>query len=136
MPGITGFDPVSGAVIDSATFAITWRIWTKGATAYHFQMDNNGDFGSPEYDLMLSGAAFASESPVPEGKYYWRVAVVQNSLSVPGRLRPRSIVRPTRQRLLSVGPQATNPITNVLGIKRAVTAQGYGHAVSAGREKP
>jgi len=78
VPGLTFFDPAPGATIDSATFAIGWQ-GVEGATAYHFQMDNNGDFGSPEYDLILDGSAFVPASPVPEGKYYWRVAVVKDA---------------------------------------------------------
>ena len=57
VPGIAGSDSASGATIDSATFAIGWpRV--EGATAYHFQMDNDSAFSSPEYDLMLDGPAF------------------------------------------------------------------------------
>ncbi len=44
-------------------------------------MDNNSDFSSPEYDLMLAGPAFVPEGPVPEGSYYWRVAVVRGGES-------------------------------------------------------
>lgn len=77
IPTIAGYDPVSGATIDSATFAIGWSA-VEGASAYHFQMDNNSDFSSPEYDLMLDGSAFVPNTPVPEGKYHWRVAVIQN----------------------------------------------------------
>jgi|GEM_PF-2274160 len=76
IPGLTFFDPAPGATIDSATFAIGWQS-IEGATAYYFQMDNNSDFSSPEYDLMLDGSAFVPASPVPGGKYYWRVAVVR-----------------------------------------------------------
>ena len=78
VPGLTVFDPAVGATIDSATFAIGWQ-GVEGATAYHFQMDNNGNFSSPEYDLMLDGSAFVPAGPVPGGKYYWRVAVVSGA---------------------------------------------------------
>ena len=96
VPGIAGFDPASGATIDSATFAIGWPL-VEGATAYHFQMDNNSDFSSPEYDLMLDGPAFVPASPVPEGKYYWRVAVVQDgqtgSWSAPAEINSLTLSR-------------------------------------------
>jgi formylglycine-generating enzyme required for sulfatase activity len=98
VPGISNFDPPSGAVIDSDTFAIGWE-FIQGAESYQFQMDNNGNFSSPEYDLILPEPAFIPSSPVPEGQYYWRVKVMRgsttslwsasveiNSLAYPGSL--------------------------------------------------
>lgn len=86
VPGITIFDPAPGATIDSATFAIGWK-GVDGATNYHFQMDNNNDFSSPEYDLTLDGPSFVPNSSITEGKYYWRAKVLQgtqeSSWSVP-----------------------------------------------------
>ena len=78
VPGIRDYDPISGATIDSATFAIGWPV-VEGATAYHFQMDNDSNLASPEYDLIVDGSAFVPASPIPEGKYYWRVAVVREA---------------------------------------------------------
>jgi formylglycine-generating enzyme required for sulfatase activity len=103
VPGIELYDPIAGATIDSATFAVGWS-WVEGATAYHFQMDDNSDFASPEYDVMLASPAFVPESPVPDGHYYWRVAVIReghagcwssgmevNSLTWPGGSRNATI---------------------------------------------
>ncbi len=75
VPGISLYDPIDGATIDSETFAIGWQA-VDGATGYKFQMDSNSDFSSPEYDLVLPGQAFVANSPVPEGTYYWRVKVL------------------------------------------------------------
>jgi len=79
VPNISLYDPVYGATIDSATFAIGWQA-VDGATGYKFQMDNNSDFSSPEYDLVLTGQAFVASSPVPEGTYYWRAKVLLNTI--------------------------------------------------------
>ena len=115
VPGLTVFDPAPGATIYSATFAIGWQS-VEGATAYHFQMDNNSDFGSAEYDLMLEGPAFVPASPVPGGKYYWRVAVVKDphtsSWSAPAEIN--SLVYPAGA--AAAGPQAGNA-EKVLGIQ-------------------
>jgi formylglycine-generating enzyme required for sulfatase activity len=115
VPGIAGFDPAPGATIDSATFAVGWPL-IEDATAYHFQMDNNNDFSSPEYDAMLDGPAFVPASPVPEGKYYWRVAVIQDALtgswSAPAEIN--SLVYPVGA--VSAGPQAVTA-EKVLGIQ-------------------
>ena len=115
VPGVAGYDPVSGATIDSATFAIGWPL-IEGATAYHFQMDNNADFSSPEYDQMLDGPAFVAVSPVPGGTYYWRVAVVQGPLTgswiAPAEVN--SLVYPAAAGVVS--PQDANT-EKVLGIQ-------------------
>ena len=74
VPGLPALDAPSAETMDSATFAIGWP-GIEGATGYHFQMDNDSGFGSPEYDLKLDSPSFVPGSPVPDGKYYWRVAV-------------------------------------------------------------
>ena len=76
VPGLPPLDSPPPATIDGASFAVGWPE-VEGATAYHFQMDNDISFGSPEYDLMLAGPAFVPASPVPDGKYYWRAAVLR-----------------------------------------------------------
>ena len=115
VPGMSGFDPASGATIDSATFAIGWPL-IEGTTAYHFQMDNNSDFSSPEYDAMLDSPAFVPVSPVPEGKYYWRVAVIQDALtgSWSASAEINSLAFPSTAG--SAAPQAV-AATKVLGIQ-------------------
>jgi formylglycine-generating enzyme required for sulfatase activity len=114
VPGITVFDPVSGATIDSATFAIGWQA-VDGATTYHFQMDNNSDFSSPEYDVILDGPSFVPTSSVPEGKYHWRVKAIQNthegSWSIPAEIN--SLAYP----LSGNNIMQTNALTVVLGIE-------------------
>ena len=114
VPGLRTFDPAPGATIDSATFAIGWQA-VEGATTYHFQMDNNSDFSSPEYDLVLDGSAFVPASPVPEGKYYWRVAVVDGALASPwsAPVEINSLAYP--EVTIGAGPQAVNA-EKVLGI--------------------
>jgi formylglycine-generating enzyme required for sulfatase activity len=77
VPGLPPLDSPLPATIDSATFAVGWPD-VEGATAYHFQMDNDISFSSPEYDLMLAGPTFVPPSPVPDGKNYWRAAVVRD----------------------------------------------------------
>ena len=77
-PGLPDLESPLPQTLDSGTFAIGWPE-VAGAAAYHFQMDEDPNFGSPEYDLMLDSPAFVPASPVPEGSYYWRVAVVQDA---------------------------------------------------------
>ena len=76
VPGLPALSSAPPSTIDSATFAVGWP-YVEGATAYHFQMDDDFSFGSPEYDLVLDGPAFVPASPVPDGQYYWRAAVVR-----------------------------------------------------------
>lgn len=114
VPAITVFDPISGATIDSATFAIGWQA-VDGATTHHFQMDNNSDFSSPEYDVMLDGPSFVPTSSVPEGKYHWRVKAIQNtqegSWSLPAEIN--SLAYP----LTGNNIMQTNASTVILGIE-------------------
>jgi formylglycine-generating enzyme required for sulfatase activity len=77
VPGLPNLDSALPETIDGATFAVGWP-GIEGATAYHFQMDNDSGFGSPEYDLMLDSPSFVPTSPVPDGQNYWRVAVVRD----------------------------------------------------------
>lgn len=77
VPGLPALDSAPPATMDSQTFAIGWP-YIQAATAYHFQMDNDSGFGSPEYDLILYSPTFVPDSPVPDGKYYWRVAVMRD----------------------------------------------------------
>jgi len=131
IPGIAGSYAVSGATIDSATFAIGWP-FAEGATAYHFQMDNNSDFSSPEYDLMLDGPAFVPNSAVPDGKYYWRVAVVQNGQAGPWST-PAEINSLTFTG--SVGSAALRPAAasaKVLGIQWQLQRKDTGMVCHAG----
>ncbi len=79
VPGAAISDPVPGMIIEQTTFAIGWQS-VDGATAYHFQMDDDIGFGSPDYDLILDAPSFTPTSTVAEGRYYWRVAVVRGDL--------------------------------------------------------
>ena len=66
------------------------------------------NFGSPEFDLMLDGPAFVSASPVPEGTYYWRVAVMRDGeasgWSTP--VQVKSIVVPRADRYETASPRS------------------------------
>jgi formylglycine-generating enzyme required for sulfatase activity len=105
VPGLPDLESLLPQTMDSATFAIGWPD-VEGATAYHFQMDGDSSFGSPEYDLMLDAPAFVPMSPVPEGKYYWRVAVVRDgeasSWSTPIEVNSIAVPAPTAAKQLYI----------------------------------
>ena len=131
VPGIAGYDPAPGATIDSATFAIGWQS-VEGATVYHFQMDDNSNFASPEYDLTLDGPAFVPDESVPEGKYSWRVAVVQNAQTGPWSA-PVEINSLTFTGMAGAGTaRVAAAFTKVLGIQWQLQRKDTGMVCHAG----
>jgi formylglycine-generating enzyme required for sulfatase activity len=75
VPTIFWHFPPPGAALDGRTFVIVWDA-KPGATGYHFQLDDDADFGSPLEDTVLSQAGFSAASQVPEGHYFWRIKVL------------------------------------------------------------
>ena len=66
--------PDLGVVVETPTFTWSGR---KDIHAYHFQIARNVDFLKPVVDLEnYSGVKLTLESPLQLGKYYWRVAAV------------------------------------------------------------
>jgi Mg-chelatase subunit ChlD len=66
-----------GAKISSETFSVSW-LSVPGASAYHFQLDDDPNFASPEIDVITADSGWGSETPLPDGGYYWHVQVITN----------------------------------------------------------
>ena len=79
VPGVSTFNLASGATVDSGTLAIGW-LAVEGASAYHFQMDDDSSFAPPIYDLVLESPSFVPTEIVPDGTYNWRVSVVRDEV--------------------------------------------------------
>ena len=75
LPVISWFYPDPGAMIDGATFAISWNA-VAGATGYRLQMNDTNDFSSSMIDIALAEPSYIPESAVSEGTYFWRVKVI------------------------------------------------------------
>jgi len=64
--------PEDGAKVDTATLSLSWR-QSAGATAYHFQLDDNADFSSPLIDTTTSNTYFKPQPALAAGVYFWRI---------------------------------------------------------------
>lgn len=65
--------PVDGFLEETtATPGLQWRGVPNGAT-YQVQVDNNGDFNSPEFDASTSTLTSTVSMPLEQGVYSWRV---------------------------------------------------------------
>ncbi|MGQ9849562.1 MAG: hypothetical protein ACUVSU_05860, partial [Aggregatilineaceae bacterium] len=64
--------PVSSAVLSTNQPAFDWSD-VADAAYYELQVDNSSTFGSPEVFATATGSAYTVTTPLPDGKYYWRV---------------------------------------------------------------
>ena len=103
--------PVHNAVVVPAATATTAPItftWTAAVgTNYTLQVDNNGDFSSPEVNQTLTSAAFTIPAQV-YGTYHWRVRV--NGDLLPAILARRVTVTPKSP--LAVAIQMPSSVPN------------------------
>jgi len=79
-PVISWFYPADGALVDGATFAISWNSIDK-ALNYHFQLDDTVEFLSPLVDVNLVEPSYISASPLVDGVYFWRVQVTVSEVT-------------------------------------------------------
>jgi hypothetical protein len=65
--------PAHGAVVyNTPTF--TWQR-VEGAAGYRLQVDNDANFTSPVFDVKPDGASYTPPGGLPDGTYYWRLAI-------------------------------------------------------------
>lgn len=67
--------PVHLDVIDDDTPTFDWSA-APNAAYYQLQVDNVANFSSPEINMMLTGTDYTPANPLPDGRYYWRVRLV------------------------------------------------------------
>ena len=68
----TLLSPVSGAILSTGQPAFDWSD-VADAAYYDLQIDNSSTFGSPEVFVTVTGSAYTVTTPLPDGRYYWRV---------------------------------------------------------------
>jgi hypothetical protein len=88
-PGRPGLSrPSNRAILGDNTPTFDWLPATNGDT-YQIQIDNNGDFSSPEQDVTLGSdlLSYVAEA-LPDGRYFWHVRAL-NSDGAPGRWSAR-----------------------------------------------
>ncbi|MBS3784632.1 MAG: C39 family peptidase, partial [Anaerolineae bacterium] len=66
------FTPEDGAVVETEGFSVSWSP-VPGATGYRFQLDDDVEFDSPLYDVVISESFYQPPTPLAEGTYYWQV---------------------------------------------------------------
>ncbi|HEX3051125.1 MAG TPA: hypothetical protein VHP83_10760 [Aggregatilineaceae bacterium] len=67
--------PTTGSATNDTTPEFTWQAAANG-TSYEFQVDNLNTFASPEMSYTGPALNFTLSSPLPAGRYYWRVRAV------------------------------------------------------------
>jgi len=68
--------PEEGASVNSPKPTFDWEDVVdavSGLDCYEIQIDNNSDFGSPEYIVIVTASQFIPQSDLAQGEYYWRV---------------------------------------------------------------
>ena len=68
--------PEDGASVSSPKPTFDWEDVVdavSGLDCYEIQVDNNGDFGSPEYVAIVTASNAIPQSDLAQGEYYWRV---------------------------------------------------------------
>jgi hypothetical protein len=69
---------LSTGPIAEMTPTFTWdRV--EGASGYKVQLDNDSNFSSPLVDKNIDGTSFTPTDALPDGTYYWRVAMRRSS---------------------------------------------------------
>ncbi len=70
---VTLENPPNRAVIGEAQPELRWQP-DPAAAGYQVQLDNNGNFSSPVFDVIVPGGNSAvPAAPLPDGRYFWRV---------------------------------------------------------------
>jgi len=64
-----------------------WWDRVEGASGYTVQVDNDANFSSPVINKKIDGTSHTPTTPLPDGTYYWRIAVRRSS-SVLGHWTP------------------------------------------------
>jgi hypothetical protein len=67
---------------DGSTAAMTPTFtWDRveGASGYKVQLDNDSNFSSPLFNGNIDGTSFTPTNALPDGTYYWRVAMRRSS---------------------------------------------------------
>lgn len=82
-----------------------WWDRVEGASGYTIQVDNDANFSSPVINKKIDGTSHTPTTPLPDGVYYWRVAVRRSSL-VLGHWTPTMTF--TKQ---SLSPTLLDPIS-------------------------
>ena len=84
------------------TPTFTWdRV--EGASGYKVQLDNDLNFSSPLFNGNVDGTSFTPTSALPDGTYYWRVAMRRSSTVIGHWTETMSFVKQ------SVSPAALSP---------------------------
>lgn len=66
--------PADGTVTADSTPTLTAAsVSDASGVNYHFQIDDNADFSSPERDAVSGTTSFTPSSALPDGTYSWRV---------------------------------------------------------------
>src|SRR5690606_7274012 len=70
---VTLENPPNRAVINEAQPELRWQP-DPAAAGYQVQLDNNGNFSSPVFDVIIPGGnSTAPAEPLADGRYFWRV---------------------------------------------------------------
>ena len=84
------------------TPTFTWdRV--EGASGYKVQLDNDSNFSSPLFNGNIDGTSFTPTNALPDGTYYWRVAMRRSSTVIGHWTATMSFVKQ------SVSPAALSP---------------------------
>ncbi len=71
-PKPTLLAPAAGSVLNTSQPELDWSDVTDAAY-YELQIDNSSTFGSPEVFTTITASTYTATTPLPNGKYYWRV---------------------------------------------------------------
>jgi hypothetical protein len=69
--------PTNGALVSDTTPLLKWQP-VLGADQYQSQVDDDGNFGSPEIDVIGSATDYTPANALSEGTHYWRVRAQDN----------------------------------------------------------
>ena len=64
--------PPTGSVLNTSQPELDWSD-VADAAYYELQIDNSSTFGSPEVFTTITASTYTATTPLPNGKYYWRV---------------------------------------------------------------
>ena len=93
--------PLDGSTA-ARTPTFTWdRV--EGASGYKVQLDNDFNFSSPLFNGNVDGTSFTPTSALPDGTYYWRVAMRRSNTVIGRWTDTMSFVKQ------SVSPAALSP---------------------------
>jgi len=71
-------EPGAGMRTDLPSFA--WNDWNINISAYRLEVDEDGDFSSPVVSVETPSPLYHTETPLPDGQYYWRVKSISATL--------------------------------------------------------